>query len=86
MIIFYDEPRVGVFNVEANVYVKGRWLQKEEEFKIIAEMADKYVTRVRESSTPYWNEYGRYETYFTTFDGVHKSRFVRWANQQLSLF
>lgn len=85
-MILYSHSRYGVFQVTTDVYGPHGWVLKEQAYEIIGETSDTYITRVFETKTPMWDEFGRYEAWYTTSVGIHKSRFVRWHITQLKIF
>jgi hypothetical protein len=83
----YENPLYGIFSVEIvpNEYkLPEGWLCEEREFRIIGECDDSYVTRLQETTG---NEWGvEVQDKFVLPIGIHKSRFIRWVSNQLSLF
>jgi hypothetical protein len=74
-MIFYTDPRIMKF-------INGDGDLKQD--IVIGETFDMYITTFRETSIPYWDQYGRYEASMCIPIGFHKSRL--FVSQQLELF
>lgn len=87
-MIFYPHKKDGLFSIHSGEWdkVNNQWENVETAHTIIGETADIYITRFSDSSTPYWDEMGRYEASYCLPLGIHKSRLIRWKETQLSLF
>ena len=85
-MIIYKQHREGLFSIHSGKWGVNGWEDVEEVHAIIGETRDHYITKIIESSIPYWDEMGRYEAHSCTPIGIHKSRFIRWMDTQLSLF
>lgn len=77
----YTESRKAIFKIH-----KGEWDNVEEEVIVIGETDDGYITRIIETSIPYWDQYGRYEAHMCLPLCIHKSRFVKWCSIQMEIF
>jgi hypothetical protein len=85
--IKYNYPKIGIFELETNVYKPPiGWLQKQEEKLIIGEADEMYVYRLQESGHGEWIEDKVVQKTYIMPLGIHKSRLVKWKNSQLSLF
>lgn len=86
MIRFYEQPRTGVFNGYINT-PKQDTVEAVVEASIVGETDLIFVTSIKESITPMWDELGRYETHCCYPLGFAKSRLIKWKQPiQLNLF
>lgn len=84
--MIYRQAKTGVFLVETNKYdIKVGWIRKEEEYSIIGENDEIYITRFLNSGYEVWEGTGKQQVNYTLPIGIHKTRFVRWKNIQLHL-
>lgn len=84
-MILYKTIRKGVFNGYVTLE-SGHTVEQAVIKTIIGETNDSYITEIKESSTPYWDEMGKYEARYCMPLGIHKSRLINWAYMQLELF
>jgi len=83
----YNTPKFGLFRIDTNEYsLSEGWIQAENQFKIIGETDDCYVTRLQESVCGEWVGDVVVEKKCTIPIGVHKTRLARWIPGQLSIF
>ena len=83
----YPFPRVAVYNRPGEKYnLPGGWQDTPTDALVIGETEDEYVTKIMESETSYWDEYGRYNASYCYPFGFHKSRFIEWKEAQVALF
>jgi hypothetical protein len=85
-MIRYLHPRIGIFAITTDVYGEDGWVFENEAILIIGEVEIGYIYRFRETSIPYWDEYGEYEAFFTSPDWIHRTRFRGWKTTQAALF
>lgn len=86
-MINYKQHRIGIFRIDTNVYdVNVGWIHREEERVIIGETLYSYTYEYLTTSCGYWDDLGRYTAYYTMALGIHKSRFVKWKETQMTLF
>ena len=84
----YNTPRKGFFRVPDpdNIYfLPGGWKQKIQEFTIIGEDNEIYITEIR---TCKWGEWINEKLVKRTYKipvGVHKTRLIQWKDGQLIL-
>ena len=83
----YETPRIGIFLIDTEIYkLPEGWLTEEKEFTIIGEERECYIKRIYESIHGEWINGKVVEFKFINHVGIHKSRFVRWLPNQLTLF
>lgn len=86
MITFYKPYRKALFNGYIESASNGT-IESKVEAVIIGETKDEYVTKIMETSTPMWDEMGKYNTESCYPLGFHKSRLIKWISSfQLNLF
>jgi hypothetical protein len=83
----YEYKKKGLFNVCTGVYqLPEGWLQKQVEREIIGETRLFYVERLVDSSHGEWVGNEVIERKYTLPIGIHRSRLVKWIDNQLEIF
>lgn len=85
-ITLYDTPRVGLFKLPSDEYISGSWDHDEGECKIIGETDEIYIEKELPLSYGWWfgNQVKQLNTIVQV--GPHKSRLIKWIDNQLTLF
>lgn len=86
--IKYQYPKLGVFSINKKngKWTINGWETIDKKAIIIGEDSISYVYNIRQTCFPYSYEGLPYEVKTTIYVGYHKSRLVRWIDNQLSLF
>lgn len=84
-MILYENIRTGIFHGFIEDSTKGT-IEAIVEKRIIGETYDGYITEIRESSIPMWDDMGKYDIQMCSPVYIHKSRLIKWTITQLELF
>ena len=85
----YETPKKGLFNLEkenGSYTLPYGWEKEQIEFLIIGEDNTSYIYKLKESGHGEWvgNEVIKHRYILPL--GIHKSRLIKWTNNQLTLF
>lgn len=83
----YSFPKKAMFSVTTSEYnIQTGWIEKQVECIIIGETHDCYISKLIQSEHGIWVSKRVKKCEYILPIGYHKSRLIKWVNNQLQLF